>query len=212
MDQEFATADRQRKEDFARQEQERQQQFEMERRERANALKEHLQQIEESGKAVNSRAAQLEREMNDLREQWRRDDLARQRSLEEQDFEERLVAERAHRDQLLAEAENWWGQFMKIFQQMPQVDYSQAVAPRENFASGLRFVPYNDFPANLHFGEEVLNKSQADAHRAGGGGVNVHIYNTVGDLATMSKLQEYQDTTIDGVKQAFASATGRGEF
>lgn len=56
--------------------------------------------------------------------------------------------------------------------------------------------------------EAVLNKQQADSWRAGG--VNVTIHNTVGDVATLSKLQEYHDTTVSAVKQVIADNAGRG--
>jgi hypothetical protein len=38
---------------------------------------------------------------------------------------------------------------------------------RTAFASGLDFVPYNNFPASLHYGEAILTKPQADQWRAG---------------------------------------------
>lgn len=41
-------------------------------------------------------------------------------------------------------------------------------APRlQGYATGLSYVPYNDFPARLHEGEAVLTKSQASQWRSG---------------------------------------------
>lgn len=76
------------------------------------------------------------------------------------------------------------------------------------FASGLRRVPHDYFPMYADKDEAVLNKQQADSWRAGG--VNVTIHNTVGDVATLSKLQEYHDTTVSAVKQVIADNAGRG--
>lgn len=42
-----------------------------------------------------------------------------------------------------------------------------------SFATGLDYVPYNDFPAILHAGEAVLNRADATAYRAGNvGGIS----------------------------------------
>lgn len=38
------------------------------------------------------------------------------------------------------------------------------------FADGLGFVPYDNFPARLHYGEQVLTREEAAAYRNGGGG------------------------------------------
>ena len=46
------------------------------------------------------------------------------------------------------------------------------------FANGLDFVPRDDYPARLHYGEQVLTKQEADDYRAGkasGGDITINI-------------------------------------
>lgn len=49
------------------------------------------------------------------------------------------------------------------------------------FANGLDFVPRDDYPARLHYGEQVLTKQEADDYRAGkanGGNITINITTT----------------------------------
>ena len=49
------------------------------------------------------------------------------------------------------------------------------------FANGLDFVPRDDYPARLHYGEQVLTKQEADDYRAGkagGGNITINISTT----------------------------------
>lgn len=49
------------------------------------------------------------------------------------------------------------------------------------YANGLDFVPRDDFPARLHYGEQVLTKQEADDYRAGkasGGNITINITTT----------------------------------
>lgn len=50
-----------------------------------------------------------------------------------------------------------------------------------HFANGLSFVPRDDYPARLHYGEQVLTKQEADDYRAGksgGGNITINITTT----------------------------------
>lgn len=74
-------------------------------------------------------------------------------------------------------------------------------------ASGLSYVPYDNYPALLHRGETVLTRAEADQHRASGGSV------TIAKLADTIIVRE--DTDIDKIANALAaklrqSASNRG--
>lgn len=83
---------------------------------------------------------------------------------------------------------------------------------------GLWSVPYSGYKATLHEGETVLSSLEAGAYRAArmngntatSGVPNVTVNNTVGDIATKSMLDEYQETTIAGIQQGYRDAMGRG--
>lgn len=63
-----------------------------------------------------------------------------------------------------------------------------------NFASGLDFVPYDNFPAYLHYGETVLTRKDADAWRKG----------STGNMALLSaKFDQMQETftqVLEGIR------------
>lgn len=62
------------------------------------------------------------------------------------------------------------------------------------FATGLDYVPYNEFPAYLHEGEAVLTKAEASAWRAGGtGGADTALLN---DIRSLLQVIADKDTTI----------------
>lgn len=250
-------ADQQRREAFDKQTQANQENYQKqlddlntsfarEKAARDQAAADRIQQIEESGKEANTKSAQLERELNDIREQWRRDDLQRQRDLEEQSYEERLQLQQDKQRELLAQTGNFFDQWINdIAQQANAVlQQAQAATPADNttmtpdeiqaaqqatdymnridsggsypeFASGLDYVPQDNYIASLHQGERVLTAQQnrdytAGQQGSGGDTYNVTVNNTVGDVATKSMLDDYQEATVGGIKQALIQAKGRG--
>ena len=63
--------------------------------------------------------------------------------------------------------ENLWN---SLFNRHATISVDQNGATASPRASGLDYVPYNNFPAMLHEGEAVLTASEADAWRKGNGG------------------------------------------
>lgn len=63
--------------------------------------------------------------------------------------------------------ENLWN---SLFNRHATISVGQNGATASPRASGLDYVPYNNFPAMLHEGEAVLTASEADAWRKGNGG------------------------------------------
>lgn len=57
-------------------------------------------------------------------------------------------------------------------------DLGQGISRFFGHANGLSFVPRDDYPARLHYGEQVLTKQEADDYRAGrsgGGNISINI-------------------------------------
>lgn len=196
--------------------------LEQERQARDAAAAQRIAEIEAQGQEANSKSAQLEQQLNDIREQWRKDDLQRQRDLEEQSYEERLQLQKDKQAEILAEATNFFNEWVNAM--------AQAAGPVVNLIntglgllgglfpshqSGLSYVPRDNYLARLDEGERVLTRREnaeysASRKRGGGDVIKIDINNTVGDLATKSMLDEYQAVTVEGVQQAFVQMKGRG--
>lgn len=187
---------------------------------RAKAAEERIQEIEEQALTSNTEAKRLEQELNDIREEWRRDDLQRQRDLEEESYNERLALQQKKQGELLQEAETFYDQWLdylkqasdaRLNKQEPQQPYAGGYEVEE-YAGGLDKVPYDQFPAVLHRNEKVLTAQQAYDYENGGGaskGMTVNVYQTVGDVVTGRMLEEYQRTTVAGIRQGIGQARGR---
>lgn len=67
------------------------------------------------------------------------------------------------------------------------------------YATGLDYVPYNDMPARLHYGEAVLTREDAAAWR-----------NSTGDVGTLAARLEASISALSGILQQIASNTGAG--
>lgn len=197
--------------------------LEQERQAREAAATQRIAEIEAQGQEANSKSAQLEQELNDIREQWRKDDLQRQRDLEEQSYEERLQVQKDKQAEILAEATNFFNEWISSLSKAasPLLDLVNVginllggALPRHQ--GGLDYVPHDNYLARLDEGEKILTQREANEYRTGrnrgGGGpvYNVAINNTVGDVATKSMLDEYQDHTVNGVKEALKKARGQG--
>lgn len=68
-------------------------------------------------------------------------------------------------------------------------------------ASGLRYVPHDNYLANLHMGETVLPRNEADAYRRGGNGDNSGLINAINALSDR----------VSGIMQQVAMNTGMGQ-
>jgi hypothetical protein len=74
-------------------------------------------------------------------------------------------------------------------------------ASLQQHASGLGYVPYDDYGARLHRGEMVLNKSRADAYRQGGFDMN-KLTQTVAAAVRAGMHGVQYNFTLDGEKVA----------
>lgn len=214
--------------------------FDKEREARQTAAAERIADIETQGQDANTKSAQLEQELNDIREQWRRDDLQRQRDLEESSYQDRLNLQEAKQQEILAKETDFYNQWLALIGAPNDVpgtpppvgtgeasnvgrtltqdaqDQIMAQWPFPQFASGIDDTGPNSFFAKLDPHEAVLNERAAEAWRGGfsgqGGGdtYQITIQNTVGDIATKSMLDQYQNETVQGVKQAVIQSKGRG--
>lgn len=219
--------------------------LEKERQAREAAAEQRVAEIEAQGQEANTRSAQLEQELNDLREQWRIDDLNRQRDLEQESYEERLQIQKDKQQEIMGETTRFFDEWLdyvinssntaaaarsseggdqQFFVDSPLPDdggsnsnHSPIDVNNFRFATGLDYVPYDDFPALLHEGERVLTKQQnmglsygGGSRRGGGNTYQITVQNTVGDIATKSMLDEYQEVTIAGIEQSLEESEGRG--
>jgi len=220
--------------------------FAREKDAREQAEAQRIQDIENSGKEANTKSAQLEQELNNIREQWRKDDLQRQRDAEAQSYDERLQLQKDKQREILAQTGQFFDEWTSDLIKQGQAALAQITAqstqnsqPTETpediqaeqqataymnqlyggdvqtFATGLPYVPRNNYMASLDLGERVLTARENQEYMSGGGRsggdvVNVTVNNTVGDIATKSMLDDYQNTTIDGLKQAYRQAKGKG--
>ena len=64
-------------------------------------------------------------------------------------------------------------------------------------ASGLTYVPYDDYTANLHRGEMVLTRQQAEGYRSGSGG-GVDMAALLAEVRRLGDRIETMSITIDG--------------
>lgn len=79
----------------------------------------------------------------------------------------------------------------------------------QQFAGGLPYVPHDMYPAYLDYGERVLTRRENEAYSAGRtGGTTVNVYNSVGDIATKSMLDNYQVETVRSIRQAIQRRSG----
>lgn len=74
--------------------------------------------------------------------------------------------------------------------------------PVRGAASGLRYVPYDNYPVRLHMGEIVLPRNEADEYRSG----NVGSMNTADLKAEISALRD----SVTGLMQQLISNTAAG--
>lgn len=80
------------------------------------------------------------------------------------------------------------------------VDFIGGLKPKSTNASGLRYVPHDNYLANLHIGEAVLPRNEADAYRKGGNG----------NGADYSRF-ESAIMRLEGIMQQVAMNTGMGQ-
>lgn len=216
--------------------------LERERQAREQAAEQRIAEIEAQAQESNSKSAQLEAELNDIREQWRRDDLQRQRDMEAESYEERLQIQRDKQAEAIAEAvsffQQWQGaattsvvEFLNSVILGAQQQVATTSQPAETasetvdyganpyrpgyFAGGHPYIPSDNYPAILHEGERVLTRREnadysAGGRRGGGNTYQITVQNTVGDIATKSMLDEYQEVTIAGIEQSLEESEGRG--
>ena len=91
-----------------------------------------------------------------------------------------------------------WPQLFEGLAYNPDIPSFGGVTPGTvpGFATGLNYVPYDDFVARLHEGEMVLTRAQANAYRNGqtGGGITVvqHIYSEAKTAADLMQAARYQ--------------------
>lgn len=189
-------------------------------REQARAQYEEQYKIQEdAGNARNDRAAQLEQELNNIREQWRIDDINRQRDLEEQDFQQRMALAQARYSELLALADSYFQALKSSFENAnPGTTLSMSSQgdlvfteqgsngqPISRLAGGTPYIPYDKFPAYLDQGERVLTKQQNQEYTSGKSGgskvYSISIQNTVGDIATKSMLDQSIIETVTQLTQ-----------
>ena len=83
----------------------------------------------------------------------------------------------------------------------PMVTYDEPIGPLPpGKASGFRYVPYDNFRANLHMGEMVLPRHEADEYRRGGSMDNsglIHAINALSDRVT-AIMQQVAANTAGG--------------
>lgn len=195
--------------------------FEEERAARQADAQTRIAEIEAQGQENNSRAAQLEQELNAIREQWREEDLKRQRDLEQESYDERLSLQRQKQDEMLAESQAFLDEWLAQLQRARDGSQTSTPAPYaggyeiQEYATGLPYVPRDGYMASLHEGERIMTRQQNyDYTRGGGSGggdtYQVSVNNTVGDIATKSMLDEYQQETVAGIQEGIRQAKGRG--
>lgn len=169
--------------------------LERERQAREQAAEQRIAEIEAQAQESNSKSAQLEAELNDIREQWRRDDLQRQRDMEAESYEERLQVQRDKQAEAIAEAVSFFQQWQDaattsvveflnsvILNATAQaggaaqpttasepIDYGTNPYQPGYFAGGHPYIPHDDYPAILHEGERVLTRRENADYSAGGG-------------------------------------------
>lgn len=188
--------------------------FDQQKAVRDKAEADRIAQIEAAGQLANTKSGQLEQQLNDIREQWRKDDLARQRAAEEQSYDDKIAVEQQKSAEALNAELAAWNQFIADIEASGSNALSNGgghtqVVPMATGATITR----DGILAKLHEGERVLNRRENSAYtygqKGGGDTIQVTVQNTVGDVATKSMLDEYQQTTIDGVVLAHQRAKGR---
>jgi hypothetical protein len=181
------------------------------------SAQQRIQEIQNTGKIANSRAAQLEQELNNIRAQWRRDDLTRQRAAEQQSYQERLAVQIAAQNQALQAEQLFWSNFQNVLNGNPAAPsatssgHSTQVIPQ--YEGGIDYVQTRHL-AYLDPGERVLTARQNVDYTSGrsGGGIviqKIEVNATVGDVATKSFVEQTADVIVEGVKLAHQQSKGR---
>lgn len=195
--------------------------YEVERNVRAQDAEQRINQIRQSGEAANSESARLEQELNSIREQWRRDDLARQRQLEEDSYNERIAIQVAKQKEIIDQTASFYAQMQAASEQVnPYADEQQATMDSlkgllPHFAAGKDYIPYDNYAAMLHKGERVLT-AQENTNYSGSSGpefkgtINVTVGDVVTQATLIQHLDKYQDATLEGFTQAFKQFKGVG--
>lgn len=146
---------------------------------------ERLQQEKDAHEQRIAQSQRLEQEFADWQAQQDAAEKAAKAAREETDFQEKLRLETDRRDQLLQVSQGLWGGIeAQINALKARFALSDAVASAQNFAStktssnlsriegfasGLPFVPSDNFPALLHQGERVLTRDENLAYSIRGG-------------------------------------------
>lgn len=237
-DEDFGVEQRRRLEDFQREQQERAAEYAVRRAERQTQLQQELeenraatqQKLEQERQANQTRMTEsqrLEQELATLKQRFAEEDKARSRQLEDQKYRDEVAAIRKRNAELLpvlqksmdpavqavknlgTAAANEFNRLISIFK---SGGGSGGGGRSRRLASGLDYVPYDEYPALLHRGEMVLNAQRAEAMRSTGadGPITVTVNATVGRVATPEDLQALEATVYQGVARAMQRRKGRG--
>lgn len=153
--------------------------YQLQKAEQEKANRETLQAQREQHQKVKLQSKTLEDELAALREQWRIEDEARRRAEEDKAAQDRLDKLKLDLATAQSLTDAYWNQVhAKISSLITSLGGSVGVADPRNgphvgaagFASGLDFVPRDNFPAILHKGEAVIPASR---NRAGGAGLTI---------------------------------------
>lgn len=80
--------------------------------------------------------------------------------------------------------------------------------PANGAASGLRYVPYDNFPVRLHMGETVLPRNEAEEYRRGGNADNSGLINAINALSDRVTAVMQQVAANTGARQQLALNNG----